>query len=355
MLTNSKYSVIIVDDEDDMLSMFTYRLKKWYDVVSFSSAKEMLDNIDLITPCLFVLDWMLPEMDGITLCKKIREEHKFDLVPIAFYTSIDPTIENMRTAFEAGAETFISKGQSSYFLLANIKTLVEGYCRMMKYLQQRQLMLSVLKHDIANYATCLTTGVEVISMSKAFEESDMQKQFDPILSSSKKLKLLFEDLKEVLVTDNRNFNETVSVVRSKNLFKELNSHLDGLEREVLYTEPDIEEIMCDPSRFCRCLYYIVMFIDKHVPPRLPVVVELISCEDKPVFRIIVTGDFKKSLEDAMYVGTVADADSRHDFLFVNYIENVLSWHKTRMSFIEDKACTGVTFVLPQEKSIEHRA
>jgi len=212
MLAETKYSVVIVDDDDDILTMFTHRLQKWYDVVSFSTAKDMLDNMDQLTPGLFVLDWMLPEMDGITLCKKIREEHKFDLVPIAFYTSIDPTVENMRIAFESGAETFISKGQSSYFLLANVKTLIEAYCRTMKYLQQRRVMLSVLKHDIANYATCLITGVEVLTMSKAFEESDMQRQFEPILSSSKKLKHLFEDLKEVLITDNRDFDETVVVV-----------------------------------------------------------------------------------------------------------------------------------------------
>jgi len=345
VLQKIKYSVIIVDDDERILDMFNRRFREWYDVVSFRTAKDMLDNMDQLTPCLFVLDWMLPEMDGITLCKKIRGEHKFDLVPIAFFTSIDPTIENLKTAFEAGAETFISKGQSSYFLLANVKTLIEAYCRTMKYLQQRKVMLSVLKHDIANYATCLTTGVEVLAMNKEFEKSDMQLQIDPILSSSKNLKLLFEDLKEVLITDNRDFDETVAVVQTKKIFKELSSYLDGLKREIEYADPEIDEIKCDPYRFCRCLYYIIRFIDKNVPSRLPFVVEIYNRGGNPVFKIGVAGDFKKGLENAILNEAEEDTDSRHDFLFVNYIENVLSWHKTRMTLIADKDRTGVTFVL----------
>jgi len=351
MLDKEKYSVIIVDDDKDICDMFKRRLKGSYDVISFHTAQDLLNNIDQLTPSLFVLDWLFPEMDGIELSNKIREQHKFDLVPIVFYTAVEPTNENIEKAFEVGAETFISKTQSSYLLFLNVRTLVNSYFRKIEYLQQRQVMLSVLKHDMANHATCLTTGVQVLSMNKAFEKSGLEQQIKPILSASNKLRLLFEDLKEVLITDNRDYKETVKPVQMRDIFNELEKHLDGLSRTVEFAEPGIEEITCDFYRFCRCLYYMVMFIDKHVPSDLAVNIEVLSFDDNPVFLISVKGLFRKSFEDAMINEFLEhDIDSRHDFLFVNYIENVLAWHKTSMNIVDDDEKSGILFVLPQRES-----
>ena len=349
MLDKEKYSVIIVDDDKDVCEIFRRRLSAWYDVISFQTAQDLLDNIDQLNPSLFVLDWLFPEMDGIELCKKIREQHKFDLVPIAFYTGVEPKNKNIKKAFEAGAETFISKTQSSYLLFLNVRTLVESYFRMLEYLQQRKVMLSVLKHDMANYATCLTTGVEVLSMNKAFKETGMQEQIKPILSSSRKLSFIFEDLKEVLITDNRDFNKIVTVVQTNKIFDELKSYLEGLQRKVMYRDVMVGEICCDYYRFCRCLYYIVRFIDKNIPEHLSVDIDVVIQENTPVFRASVKGCFKKIFEDVILSGPIDnDPDSQHDFLFVNYIENVLSWHKTRMLIDEDQESTGVMFVLPKK-------
>lgn len=352
MLGKQEYSVIIVDDDKDICDIFRRRLSAWYDVISFQTAEDLLDKIDQLNPSLFVLDWLFPKMDGIELCEKIREHHRFDLVPIAFYTAVEPTNENIKKAFEAGAETFISKSQSTYLLFLNVRTLVEGYFRMIKFLQQRKIMLSVLKHDMTNQATCLTTGVEVLSMNKVFEKKDLQQLIKPILSASNKLRLLFDDLKEVLITDNLDFKETVTVVQTRELFNELEKHLEGLPRTVEFSEPGTEEMTCDPYRLCRSLYYMVRFIDAHVPSDLTVKIEVVDFVDNPSFLLSVNGLFKKRFEDAIeYEPVDYDTDTHHNFLFVSYVASVLAWHMTRMHIVEDYEKSGILFVLPQSRSI----
>ena len=74
--------------------------------------------------------------------------------------------------------------------------------------------------------------------------------------------------------------------------------------------------------------------------------------DNPAFLLSVNGLFKKNFEDAIVDDPVnIDTDSRHDFLFISYVENVLAWHMTRMYIVEDDVKSGILFVLPQSKSI----
>ncbi|MCP4714006.1 MAG: response regulator, partial [Deltaproteobacteria bacterium] len=140
-MENEKNLIVIVDDEDVIGTMFERRFRKLYDVLYYRSAAAMLEDLDGLRPSLMVIDWIMPEMDGVELCCRIRQQHRFDIVPIAFFTGIDPTDENIKTAFQAGAQAFIAKGQSASFLSAQIRTLVESYERLSHYLGQRKVML----------------------------------------------------------------------------------------------------------------------------------------------------------------------------------------------------------------------
>ena len=82
------YKILIVDDEEDLLEMVSYNLKKeGFNVYSAKNGKEGLKVAGDILPDLILLDVMMPEMDGIEACLEIRSQPKLEGVLIAFLTA----------------------------------------------------------------------------------------------------------------------------------------------------------------------------------------------------------------------------------------------------------------------------
>ena len=348
MITKKRHPIVLVDDEKSILEMFETRFGKWHDVHCFRSAAEVLRSLDQIRPSVILIDWVMPEMDGITLCGEIRKLRRFDLVPIAIYTGMNPSVENMQKAFQAGAQSFISKGHSEHFVLAHINSLINSFERMSQYLWHRKIMLSVLKHDMSSLLTGVTTGVSVLSMHPAFESSDLRRDADTILEAGEKLRQLFGDLSEVLVTDSGDEKRALRSEKFTDIAADLREYLKNFVREIVFNTPKSLEFICNRRSLGRCLYYMVRFVDRHVPPEVPITVEADRDESGAVFMVSAPGRFKEFFESAVSdVEYSQSFESRHDVMFVQYIQNVLSLHKTRFSVIEQGKRTGIRFLLPE--------
>ena len=77
--------ILVVDDEKEIANLVEVYLKNEnYIVYKYYSAKDVLDDIDNLDVDLAILDVMMPEIDGFTLCNKIREKYTF---PIIFATA----------------------------------------------------------------------------------------------------------------------------------------------------------------------------------------------------------------------------------------------------------------------------
>jgi diguanylate cyclase (GGDEF)-like protein len=78
------------------------------DVTFFASAQELFTVLDDLAPDMFLLDMMMPDVDGLEVAQMIRQEHKFDFAPILFITG-DEQVESRLAAIDAGADDVISK------------------------------------------------------------------------------------------------------------------------------------------------------------------------------------------------------------------------------------------------------
>ena len=75
--------ILVVDDEQDILKVVTYRLKRaGYEVLSATTGKEAYDILKETSPGLIVLDYRLPDTDGIEISKKVRADERLKDVPI---------------------------------------------------------------------------------------------------------------------------------------------------------------------------------------------------------------------------------------------------------------------------------
>lgn len=114
--------ILIADDDALTIKILSRYLKEWnYDVVSAVDGKIAWDILkDDPEISMLITDWLMPEMDGVELCKKIRE-FKFDhFIPIILLTSRSDK-EDLLSALEAGADAFIVKPLNPLELKSQIK------------------------------------------------------------------------------------------------------------------------------------------------------------------------------------------------------------------------------------------
>lgn len=114
-------TIAIVDDEKNVrLAIKTALKKENFDVIEYSNGQEALSSISIV-PDLYILDIMMPMMDGITFLRKIRE--KGIEVPVMFLTSKDDEFDKV-LGLELGADDYLCKPFSIRELIARIHVLL---------------------------------------------------------------------------------------------------------------------------------------------------------------------------------------------------------------------------------------
>ena len=116
--------ILVVDDEPDILELVQYNLEKeGFAVRTASNGIEAIDLASQWSPHLILLDVMMPEMDGMETCIKIRENAKLDHAVIAFLTARSEDYSQI-AGFDAGADDYITKPIKPRVLLSRIKALL---------------------------------------------------------------------------------------------------------------------------------------------------------------------------------------------------------------------------------------
>ena len=116
--------ILIVDDEVEIADLIEMYLKSEdYTVYKFYSAKEALACIETTELDLAILDIMMPEIDGLSLCQKIRADHTY---PVIMLTARDGEMDKI-TGLTLGADDYITKPFLPLELVARIKSQLRRY------------------------------------------------------------------------------------------------------------------------------------------------------------------------------------------------------------------------------------
>ena len=118
--------ILVVDDETEIADLVEVYLKnEGYLVKKASCATEALHIADTQPIALALLDVMLPDLDGFTLCRKIREKHLFPLIMLTAKTEDVDKI----TGLTLGADDYITKPFNPLEVVARVKTQLRRYIR----------------------------------------------------------------------------------------------------------------------------------------------------------------------------------------------------------------------------------
>jgi PleD family two-component response regulator len=119
-----KKAILAVDDSRTVLNMVDLYLKKDYQVFATTSGNQALQILQKQTVDLILLDIMMPEMDGLTLLKKIREKKAHRDIPVLFLTS-DAHKATVLESFQSGIQGYVLKPVAKEELLKRIKETLE--------------------------------------------------------------------------------------------------------------------------------------------------------------------------------------------------------------------------------------
>jgi two-component system, OmpR family, alkaline phosphatase synthesis response regulator PhoP len=116
--------ILIVDDELDILEFVGYNLKKeGFEVEMAQNGKMALEAAARFRPHLIVLDIMMPEMDGVEVCRQLRSKPDFNQTIIAFLTARDEDLSLIR-ALDVGGDDYITKPIKPQVLISRVKALL---------------------------------------------------------------------------------------------------------------------------------------------------------------------------------------------------------------------------------------
>lgn len=113
-------TILMVDDEADLLSVVGSRIKSWgYELLEALDGKSALEIFESGKPDLIILDYMLPDMNGIEVLKRIRSVDKD--IPVIMFTAY-PNKENISDSRELGISAFIPKFSAYTDIQESLKT-----------------------------------------------------------------------------------------------------------------------------------------------------------------------------------------------------------------------------------------
>ncbi len=116
--------ILVVDDEPDILEILSYNLRKeGYQVFTANNGDEAVEKAAEIKPTLIILDIMMPQMDGVEVCRTIRSKKGFDDVLIAFLTAREEDYSQI-AALDVGGDDYITKPIKPRVLMSRIKALL---------------------------------------------------------------------------------------------------------------------------------------------------------------------------------------------------------------------------------------
>ena len=120
----ARVRILVVDDEPDILELIRYNLtRNNYDMTGVASGEEAFASVRTSPPDLVVLDLMLPGVDGLEVCRRLKNDGRTADIPVIILSAKGEEADVV-TGLELGADDYLTKPFSPRVLLARIKAVL---------------------------------------------------------------------------------------------------------------------------------------------------------------------------------------------------------------------------------------
>ncbi|RLD80745.1 MAG: DNA-binding response regulator [Bacteroidetes bacterium] len=167
-MSNQKHTILLVDDEPDVVEFLGYNLRKeGYQVHSCLNGEDALKTAAEIKPQLIILDVMMPGMDGIETCTEIKQLEDLQDTIVIFLTARGEDYSQI-AGFEAGADDYLTKPIKPRILISRVKALLRRYKESAPRANDGQIQFKDFTIDKERYVV-IKNKLEIIFPKKEFE------------------------------------------------------------------------------------------------------------------------------------------------------------------------------------------
>jgi phosphate regulon transcriptional regulator PhoB len=142
----------IIEDEADIVEMVRYNFsKEGFEVESYGRGKDGFEALRRNPPDLLLLDIMLPDQDGLTICRELRADSRLKALPVVFLTARGEEVDRI-VGLELGADDYVVKPFSPRELVARVKAVLRRQSRSeenVEAVEIRGLRLDPATQDVA--------------------------------------------------------------------------------------------------------------------------------------------------------------------------------------------------------------
>jgi signal transduction histidine kinase/ligand-binding sensor domain-containing protein/DNA-binding response OmpR family regulator len=124
-------SLLLVEDNDEVLEYLEQLFSKYYNIAKTQNGIEALEHIHKLEPNVIVSDIMMPEMDGLELCQKLKNDINTCHIPVLLLTAKTDVIDNIK-GVHIGADDYVTKPFSPELLLARVASLIDNRRRIIE-------------------------------------------------------------------------------------------------------------------------------------------------------------------------------------------------------------------------------
>jgi len=157
-MKKSDIKILCVDDEPDILEILKYNLSnEGYNVSTAADGKSAIEMAYNISPNLIIMDVMMPNMDGIEACEKLRSDEKFNDTIIMFLTARGEDYSHV-AAYDAGADDYVTKPVKPKVLVSKVRGLLR---RLQKVIAKdiNEIVFDDIKIDREKYKVYISDNV----------------------------------------------------------------------------------------------------------------------------------------------------------------------------------------------------
>ncbi|MFH1118526.1 MAG: hybrid sensor histidine kinase/response regulator [Bacteroidota bacterium] len=197
--------ILIVDDLAENLAVLGNILRnEGYQIAIANNGKQAVNIAVSRKPDLVLLDIAMPEMDGLTACKLMKEDPASEHIPVIFLTARTDTKDILK-GFESGAVDYITKPFKSAELLARVSThielkqsrdlIVQQKSELTHLLTTKDKLFSIVSHDLRSpFAGLLTLANILVENFDAYDKKDLEDSLRLIRDTSDQLHTLIQNL-----------------------------------------------------------------------------------------------------------------------------------------------------------------
>lgn len=193
---NPKPLVLIVDDDPTHCQGFEDLLEsRGFATATANNGGQALAKLETCQPDVLLLDVMMPEMDGFTLCRRIRQNPAWQPLPIILVTALDDK-ENLLRGLMAGADEFLNKPVDTNELLARVLSMLRikrQHDQLQASLELRKDMANMIVHDIRNPLNAIMLHSSMMA-SAQLPEAKITDSARAILDLARTAELYLNDL-----------------------------------------------------------------------------------------------------------------------------------------------------------------